>query len=143
MNQRMPATAAALPAPVLALILLTLAACSSDRLGVIESSAPAPGPVPVGPSAPPVNLAGRWLLSSPGRGQCNVTLGAATATASQGTIAPEGGCPGKFFTSRKWTYEQSGLVIRDHNGQPLAHLSGGGAQFTGKSTAGEPVTLIR
>ena len=24
---------------------------------------------------------------------------------AEGTIAPEGGCPGKFFTSRKWIYE--------------------------------------
>jgi hypothetical protein len=128
---------------MLALAMLALAGCSTQQLGVVESSAPAPGAVPVQPSAPPVNLAGRWLFSSPGRGQCHMTFGAASATAAQGTIAPEGGCPGKFFTSRKWTYEQSGLVMRDHNSQPLAHLSGGASQFTGKSTAGEPVTLIR
>jgi len=39
------------------------------------------------------------------------------------TIAPEGGCPGNFYTSRKWTFEQDALVIRDHNGQPLGQLA--------------------
>ena len=37
-----------------------------------------------------------------------------------------------------------GLVIRDHNGQPLAQLSAaGGVRFDGKATTGEPVTLTR
>jgi hypothetical protein len=67
----------------------------------------------------------------------------ATPGAIEGTIAPAGGCPGKFFTSRKWTYEQGGLVMRDHNGQPLAQLAGAGGRFEGKSTAGEPITLSR
>ncbi len=88
-------------------------------------------------------MAGRWLLSSPGRGQCNMTFGSAAPAAVEGTIAPEGGCPGKFFTSRKWTFEQAGLMMRDHNGQPLAQLSGeGGGRFDGKATSGEPVTLL-
>ena len=52
-----------------------------------------------------------------------MTFGAAGAAAVEGTIAPEGGCPGKFFTSRKWTYDQAGLTMRDHTGQPLAQLS--------------------
>ena len=52
-----------------------------------------------------------------------MTFGAATPAAADGTIAPEGGCPGKFYTSRKWTYDQAGLTIRDHNGQPLAQLA--------------------
>ena len=42
---------------------------------------------------------------------------------AEGTIAPEGGCPGNFYTSRKWTFEQGSLVIRDHNGQPLGQLA--------------------
>ena len=61
-----------------------------------------------------------------------MTFGAAAPAASEGTIAPEGGCPGKFFTSRKWTFDQGGLTIRDHNGQPLAQLSDAGRRFEGK-----------
>ncbi len=33
--------------------------------------------------------------------------------------------------------------MRDHNGQPLAQLSGEGGQFEGKAASGEPVTLTR
>ena len=120
---------------------LALAACNTDGLGGAGS-----GPSSAGlsqPAAPPTAIAGRWLFSSPGRGQCSMTFGAANAAASEGTIAPEGGCPGKFFTSRKWTYDQDGLTMRDHNGQPLAQLSGTGGRFDGKATAGEPVALAR
>ena len=57
--------------------------------------------------------------------------------AGEGTIAPEGGCPGNFYTSRKWTFEQGALVIRDHNGQPLAQLAlAGPGRFEGKATNG-------
>jgi hypothetical protein len=72
-----------------------------------------------------------------------MTFGSASPDAIEGTIAPQGGCPGKFFTSRKWTMEQGSLVMRDHNGKPLAQLSGVGAQFEGKAVNGEPVTLTR
>ena len=141
MNRRMLAIDAALRASALVLTMLALAGCGGARLTGPEPSAL--GPSPAQPSAPPIDMAGRWFLSSPGQGQCNMNFGAPSGNAGQGTIAPEGGCPGKFFTSRKWAYEQSGLVIRDHNGQPLAYLSGGAAQFSGKATSGEAVTLIR
>ena len=72
-----------------------------------------------------------------------MTFGVAGTAGAEGTIAPEGGCPGKFFTSRKWTYEQGSLVMRDHNGQPLAQLSGTGSNFEGKAVTGEPVMLTR
>jgi hypothetical protein len=71
-----------------------------------------------------------------------MTFGAAP-NAIEGTIAPQGGCPGKFYMSRKWTSEQGSIVVRDHNGQPLAQLSGTGAGFEGKATSGEPITLMR
>jgi len=38
---------------------------------------------------------------------------------------------------------QDGLTMRDHNGQPLAQLSGAGGRFDGKATTGEPVALAR
>jgi hypothetical protein len=134
---------AALRASALLATVLALAGCSGDRMFGSIGSSTAPAGAPSQPGAPPVNLGGRWLLSSPGRGQCHITFGAASPSAAEGTIAPEGGCPGKFFTSRKWTYDQNGLTMRDHNGQPLAQLSGAGGQFNGKATAGEPVTLMR
>ena len=64
--------------------------------------------------------------------------------APNGGIAPEGGCPGNFFTSRNWNFEQAGLILRDHTGAPLGQLSAGGhARFDGRSVAGEPITLYR
>jgi hypothetical protein len=72
-----------------------------------------------------------------------MNFGAANAQAPEGTIAPEGGCPGKFFTSRKWSYDQGGLTMRDHTGLPLAQLTGAGGRFDGTATGGEPVALSR
>jgi len=128
-------------ASALILAVLSPAACSGDRMGFeLPGSSAAPAPM-AQPGAPPINLAGRWLLSSSIRGQCYMTFAAAGPGAVDGTIRPEGGCPDKFFTSRKWTYDQAGLTIRDHNSQPLAQLSGDGAHFAGKATSGEAITL--
>jgi hypothetical protein len=118
---------------------LALAACNTDGVGGANSGASSSAFSQ--PTTPPTPIAGRWLFSSPGRGQCNMTFGAVNAGAADGTIAPEGGCPGKFYMSRKWTYDQSGLTMRDHNDQPLAQLSGAGGHFDGKATTGEPVAL--
>ena len=71
-----------------------------------------------------------------------MTLGA-TPGASDGTVAPAGGCPGSFFTSRKWVYEHDNLILRDHKGQPLAELSLAGGRFEGHATDGGGVTLAR
>ena len=122
------------------LALLVLAGCGGVGLDAGRSSA---APETAVPTPPQVNLAGRWLLSSPGRGQCHMTFGSAAPTAVEGTIAPEGGCPGKFFTSRKWTHDQAGLTLRDHTGQPLAQLAREGGGFQGQATSGEPVALMR
>jgi hypothetical protein len=127
------------------LAALSIASCGSDGFSGLGGPAASTDQqtAPAQPSAPPVNLAGRWLLSSPGRGQCAMTFSAASPAAADGAIAPEGGCPGKFFTSRKWTYDAFGLVIRDHTGASLARLSTAGAGFNGQGAAGEAVTLTR
>ena len=128
----------ALRASILILALLALAGCTGIGFDFPGSSAAPEATQPSARGAAPVDLAGRWLLSSPGGGQCPVTFGSAAATAAEGTIAPAGGCPGKFFTSRKWTYDQAGLTMRDHNGQPLAQLATEGPGCPGKATGGEP-----
>jgi hypothetical protein len=126
-----------------------LAACSgSDRFALNGGSpsgspgggAPASGPLA---AAPPVNLAGRWTLSSTGTGSCAMTFGG-NPDATEGTIAPGGGCPFSFFTSRKWTYSEAGLTIRDHNAQALAQLTPAGSnRFEGKTGSGQDVALSR
>jgi hypothetical protein len=120
------------------IVSLTVAGCSG-----ISWPGSGAAPTAVQPAAPPVNLAGRWMLTSPGRGQCHMTFGSAGPTAVEGTIAPEGGCPGRFYMSRKWTTEGGNVVMRDHTGQPLAQLSYDGTTYQGKATSGDPVALMR
>lgn len=52
-----------------------------------------------------------------------------------------GGCPGNFFTGRKWTYEHGMLIIRNYKGEPLAELAFANGRFEGKATNGAAVTL--
>ena len=128
---------------VLMLAMLAAAAANCSGTGFELPASGATPPQAARPSQPPVNMAGRWMLASPGRGQCNMTFRSATPDAAEGTIAPEGGCPGKFFTSRRWAFDSNGLSIRDHNSVPLAQLSAAGGGFDGKATTGDPVTLTR
>jgi len=136
------------PIPIVVCAAL-LAACSGgDRFALNGGSsggspggvAPASGPPA---AAPPENLAGRWTLSSTGTGSCGMTFGG-NPDATEGTIAPGGGCPFSFFTSRKWTYSEAGLTIRDHNAQALAQLTPAGSnRFEGKTGSGQDVALSR
>ena len=120
------------------LVLAALAACASaPKPEPPVAAAPAPPPAP---TPPPIDLAGRWRLTAAAGGACFMTLGDAPG-ATQGTIAPEGGCPGNFFTSRKWTFEHDALIIRDHKGQPLAQLSFTGGHFEGKDDNGGTLSL--
>jgi hypothetical protein len=120
------------------LVLAALAACASAPKPEPPPVAAAPAPPP--PSPPPIDLAGRWRLTAAAGGACFMTLGSAPG-AAQGTIAPEGGCPGNFFTSRKWTFEHDALIIRDHKGQPLAQLSFTGGHFEGQDDKGGTLSL--
>jgi Protease inhibitor Inh len=124
------------PVPLLLSTLLLAGCWSTDRPAVEDAAAPAG-------VAPPTSLAGKWTLSSAGAGSCPMTFGA-QPQASEGTIAPAGGCPYNFFTSRKWNYTTAGLVIRDHNAQTLAQLSpAGDGRFEGKASTGQEISLSR
>jgi hypothetical protein len=122
------------------LMLVALAACATAPKPEPLASAPAPPPTPPPPTPPPIDLGGRWHFTAAAGGGCFMTLGDAPA-ATQGTIAPEGGCPGNFFTSRKWTFEHDNLIIRDHKGEPLAQLSFTGGHFEGQDNNGGTITL--
>jgi hypothetical protein len=128
------------PAFAILLSAALLAGCwSNDRASVQGAAAPS-GPVA---TPPPVNLGGKWTLSASGAGSCAMNFGA-QPEAIEGTIAPGGGCPFNFFTSRKWSYTSAGLMIRDHNAQTLAQLQPvGDSRFEGKTNAGQDVALSR
>jgi hypothetical protein len=109
-----------------------LAACASDR-----------GPTPPAPQ-PQNDMTGRWMLSAPNAPPCGMEFQGVPGQ-MQGTINPEGGCPGNFYTSKRWTFAQDTLTltIADQNDQLLAQLALGDGRFTGKSAAGLPITLSR
>ena len=119
---------------VVLMMALALAGCAGEQAVT--------GTTMVRPGAPPEPMAGRWVLAS-GPSQCGLKFGGAPE-APEGTVAPEGGCPGNFFTSRKWTFQDGGLLLRDHTGTQLAQLTLiGPGRFEGKATNGAPITLAR
>ena len=129
-----------------AIVLLVASAALAGCAGVSLSTAPEPvagAQIPRAPTPPPFAIAGRWTLASPGKGQCAMTFGGTAGGATEGTIAPEGGCPGNFFTSRKWVFDHTGLSIRNHKNEALAQLAVSGNRFDGHATSGEPVMLSR
>lgn len=105
----------------------TLSACAGTLSGSV-------GDVPAGPK---MEMGGRWLLIAPKAPTCGMAFG------ESGSIAPDGGCPGNFFTSRRWALEGSELTILDDNDQPLAQLRFVGGRFEGKAASGMTVTLAR
>ncbi|MBZ0146615.1 MAG: hypothetical protein K8F62_03610, partial [Pseudorhodoplanes sp.] len=96
------------PAAAAIVFSLALAGCAGERLSDgLFASGSQPEPAYTGSIRPQVDMTGRWVLVSPGRGQCNMNFGGGPG-APNGGIAPEGGCPGNFFTSRNWNFEQAG-----------------------------------
>jgi hypothetical protein len=116
------------------LIALMLACCSGGRFSFGNQTA----------SLPPGldSMAGRWILTAPKAPSCGMEFAVAPGT-SEGTVAPEGGCPETFFMSRRWAFDQGKLMIKDEENMPLAQLNFAGARFEGQSTAGTPLTLVR
>jgi hypothetical protein len=114
------------------LMALMLMGCAGGQFG---GAAPEAAQTPDG-------MAGRWMLSAPNAPACGMNFGGAPG-AREGSVAPEGGCPEKFFMSRRWVFEQDKLTINDHENNPLAQLNSAGTRFEGQSSAGTPVTLTR
>src|ERR1044071_3579226 len=115
-----------------AALMLSLAGCAGTG-GLL------PG-IEEPPPAPKVDMTGRWLVITSNAPSCGMIFGAG---ADGGSIKPEGGCPGDFFTSRHWALEQNELVIRDHNSEALAQLKFAGGRFEGQSAKGLQVAIAR
>ena len=111
---------------------LMLAGCAGGQFG---------GTSPEAAQIPEV-MVGRWMLAAPNSPVCGMNFGGAPG-AREGSVAPEGGCPEKFFMSRRWTFEQDRLTINDSENNPLAQLNLTGGRFEGRSTSGTPITLAR
>lgn len=128
---------------------MVLAGCSVDRGGGYAGPT---GYGPTGatlapitearPSPPPLDMMGTWRLAAPNGSACTIHF--AGGQSADGTIRPEGGCPGDFYTSRRWSYESGALVLKDHNQTELARLRMAGPnQFEGQAANGELLTLTR
>ena len=115
------------------LVALTLAGCAGGPFG---------GATPAAALAPTEDLIGRWILAAPNAPSCGMNFAGAPG-ALAGTIEPDGGCPGKFFTSRHWTLAQGALSINDDENQPLARFSFASGHYEGRATTGMPVSLTR
>ena len=109
------------------LAVLTLTACAGEQLS-LGSSAPEAAPVDA-------SMTGRWVLSG-------LEFGGAP-DARKGSVAPDGGCPGNFYTSRRWAIEGGTLTITGNENQLLAQFKVAGSRFEGQSAAGMPVALAR
>jgi hypothetical protein len=98
---------------------------------------------PIGETSPvTADMTGRWILAAPNAPSCGVNMNGAPG-AQQGSIVPEGGCPGNFYTSRHWSLNAGTLTIVDDQNQPLASLTLTGGHFEGQATTSMPLTLAR
>jgi len=113
-------------------ILLTgmLAGCAGAPLG--ETT----------PAAAAADMTGRWILAAPNAPTCGMNFNGA-AGAQQGSVVPEGGCPGNFYTGRHWSLNDGTLTIVDDQNQTLASFTRAGNGFEGQATTSMPVTLSR
>ncbi len=113
------------------LVVLTLTGCAGEQLSISSAQTPVDD-----------SMTGRWILSAPNAPSCGLEFGGA-AGARAGSVAPDGGCPGNFYMSRRWAIEGGVLMISGQESQPLARLKVVGSRFEGQSSAGTPVTLSR
>ena len=112
-------------------LALMLAGCASGPSLLSGASTPAPE-----------SMNGRWVLTAPNAPPCGMNFAGATG-ALTGTIAPEGGCPERFYLSRRWAIGESGLTITDDDNNMLATMTFSGSAFSGTSAGGTPVKLSR
>ena len=98
---------------------------------------------PAAPDKPLVTdvMDGRWILSAPNAPSCGMNFTAPAATS--GSATPDGGCPERFYLSRRWQLADGTLTIVDADDAALGTLSVVGDHFEGKSDAGTPITLSR
>jgi len=113
------------------LVLLTLTGCAGDRTP-LESS----------PTQKDLTIPGRWILSTTNAPSCGLEFGGA-ASGRAGSVSPDGGCPGKLYTSRRWSMDDGAIMITDGENQPLAHFRLVGDRYEGRSASGTPMTLSR
>ena len=89
-----------------------------------------------------LGMEGRWILAAPNAPSCGLTFTGPPA-ANEGRVAPDGGCPQRFFLARRWRLADSGLTIVDGDGAALGTFRNAGDRFEGRSAAETALTLSR
>ena len=75
------------------LVVLTLTGCAAERV-----------PLESAPTQKDLTIPGRWILSTANAPTCGLEFGGA-ASGRAGSVSPDGGCPGKFYMSRRWSMD--------------------------------------
>ena len=112
------------------LVVLTLTGCAAERIS-LESTAQKDLTIP-----------GRWILAAPNAPTCGLEFRGAPGGRT-GSVSPDGGCPGNFYTSRRWSLDDGTMTITDAENQALAQFRLVGDRYEGQSSGGVPMTLSR
>ena len=80
-----------------------------------------------------------WALAfdNPNTPSCGLEFDAAPGKHS-GKVAPDGGCPGNFYTSRRWAMEGGTLTISNELNEPLAQF-----KLAGNNSKANPLPEFR
>ena len=114
-------------------LTVTLAGCGGGTS--LTSEAP--------PDKPQVTdvMGGRRAQTAPHAPSGGLTFTPPSATT--GSAVPDGGCPERFYLSRRWQLADGTLTILDADNTPLGSFRVNGDRFDGKSDAGTALTLSR
>ncbi|MDP2410636.1 MAG: AprI/Inh family metalloprotease inhibitor [Pseudolabrys sp.] len=121
---------------IIGMLALLTGGCAGDQLATGASQ-----PAAVLAKAPDT-MSGRWILAAPNAPTCGLNFTGTTA-AREGRLAPEGGCPERFFLARRWTLNDQALTIGDEDNTALGEFSFAAGRFDGRSAADVPLTLSR
>jgi hypothetical protein len=110
---------------------MTLTGCAGERVALESAS-----------TQKDLTIPGRWILSTANAPTCGLEFGGA-ASGHTGSVSPDVGCPGKFYTSRRWSVDEGAITITDAENQPLARFRLVGDRYEGQSMTGTLMTLSR
>jgi hypothetical protein len=113
------------------LVVLTLTGCAGEQAVLEQASAQKDLTIP-----------GRWILSAPNAPTCGLEFRGSPGSQT-GSVSPDGGCPGNFYMSRRWSIDGGAITISDAEGQPLAHFRLVGDRYEGQSASSMPMILSR
>lgn len=101
---------------------------------------PNAGAAPEGPAISAGGVAGVWNVNVGGE-SCRVAT--PQTKFGQGYRAGPLRCPAPFDGVKSWNVSGSQLTFYNENGEVLARLSGGGQNFSGSTSTGQPISLSR